>query len=415
MMPSRETPGLPRDSYICRSSSAILSTNNRQDSSLQRSGLSFYDIPQRSNPIQSYTSKQRPASPGSEMVTLEEFLEESNKLSPPSDTSNSRDDLLNDYFRKANEPPSTVNQMGKPGRKETATMPTSYVSPTVKMAITSEEERKAKPGHYVKPSLRPAEPEPLANSTGSLKLPSTPLHQPLSGLRQTAQAQQTGTMSQRNVSLSRAFSLASADLLRATGPEVYRQDGPQKLGADVHVGKDSGSQTLRVSVKPSSHAAVQERPQSAKAASALQSIESRCRQLDLRRLSLAPPKEERPLSFHQSSGSASANHAQQQERMSAVPGQHCSPTQYTPAKVKSKPAPHSGDVSTVTSVRAASSNTEGGVTHGQSLSDTLSTKCQSRSPEGHTGAGGIEESKSAPGSPDPHGDQQTVWYEYGCV
>ncbi|XP_043405038.1 protein Daple isoform X4 [Chelonia mydas] len=419
MVPSRDTPALPRDSYICHSTSAILSSNNRQDPSLHRNGSISYDIPQRSNPTQSYAGRQRSASPGNDMVTLEEFLEETNKLSPPSDTSSSRDDLLSDYFKKANEPPPVGNQLGQPGRKETAKMPTSYVSPTIKMTIASEEGRVAKPGHYVKPNLRPAESEPLANSTGSLKLPPTLPHQPLNGLRQMAQPQQTSTMSQRNASLSRAFSLASADLLRATGPETYRQESPQKLGADVRAGKDSGSQTLRLSVPPGSHATVRDRPQSAKAACTLQGVDSRCRQLDVRRLSLAPPKEERPLSFHQSS--AAANSVQQQERASTVPGQHYPPTQYTPAKVKSKPAPRSGEVATVTPVRAASSNTEGDVTQGQSRSDALITKCQSRSPEGHTGAGGIEESnrggssRSTPGSPDPHGDQQTVWYEYGCV
>ncbi|XP_048708646.2 protein Daple isoform X2 [Caretta caretta] len=419
MVPSRDTPALPRDSYICHSTSAILTSNNRQDPSLHRNGSISYDIPQRSNPTQSYAGRQRSASPGNDMVTLEEFLEETNKLSPPSDTSSSRDDLLSDYFKKANEPPPVGNQLGQPGRKETAKMPTSYVSPTIKMTIASEEGRVAKPGHYVKPNLRPAESELLANSTGSLKLPPTLPHQPLNGLRQMAQPQQTSTMSQRNASLSRAFSLASADLLRATGPETYRQESPQKLGADVRAGKDSGSQTLRLSVPPGSHATVRDRPQSAKAACTLQGVDSRCRQLDVRRLSLAPPKEERPLSFHQSS--AAANSVQQQERASTVPGQHYPPTQYTPAKVKSKPAPRSGEVATVTPVRAASSNTEGDVTRGQSRSDALIIKCQSRSPEDHTGAGGIEESnrggssRSTPGSPDPHGDQQTVWYEYGCV
>ncbi|KAM7165442.1 protein Daple isoform 1-T1 [Macrochelys suwanniensis] len=491
MVPSRDTSALPRDSHICHSTSAILSSNNRQDPSIHRNGSISYDIPQRSNPT--HAGRQRSASPGSDMVTLEEFLEETNKLSPPSrrhslneteiislhqflleadalypschfpshslhqepshsvepvlshscrdsvrhktgrgsrratslyiprDTPSSRDDLLSDYFRKANEPPPIGNQLSQPGRKETAKMPTSYVSPTIKMTIASEEGRVAKPGHYVKPNLRPAESEPLANSTGSLKLPPAPPHQPLSGLRPMAQPQQTSTMSQRNASLSRAFSLASADLLRATGPETYRQESPQKLGADVRAGKDSGSQTLRLSVPPGSLATVRDRPQSAKAACTLQGVDSRCRQLDVRRLSLAPPKEERPLSFHQSSASATVNSGQPQERVSAVPGQHYSPTQYTPAKVKSKPGPRSGEVATVTPVRAASSNTEGDVTQGQSRSDALITKCQSRAPEGHTGAGGIEESnrgsssRSAPGSPDPHVDQQTVWYEYGCV
>ncbi|XP_075782825.1 protein Daple isoform X2 [Pelodiscus sinensis] len=474
MVLSRDTPALPRDTHISHSTSAILSSNSKQDSSLHRSSSVSYDIPQRSYLAHSYAGRQQSASPGSEMVTLEEFLEESNGFSPlnrqhslseteiislhqflleadalcpschfpshslhqePShsvepvlshsrgdnDAFGSRDELLSDYFRKANEPLPIGNQVGQSGRKEAAKMPTSYVSPTIKKNITSEEGRVAKPGHYVKPNLRPVEPEPLSNSTGSLKLPPTAPHQPLSGVKQMAQPQHTSTMSQRNASLSRAFSLASADLLKATGPEMYRQESSQKLSADVCVGKDLGSQTVRLSVPPGSHPTIRDRPQSAKAAGALQGVDSRCRQLDVRRLSLAAPKEERPLSFHQFSASAAASANSVQERVSAVPVQHYSPTQYTPAKVKSKPASRSGEVATVIPVRAASSNTESEGTQGPSLNDALNTKCQSRSLEGHAGAGAIEESnrggssKSTPGSPDPHGDQQTVWYEYGCV
>ncbi|XP_075782827.1 protein Daple isoform X4 [Pelodiscus sinensis] len=493
MVLSRDTPALPRDTHISHSTSAILSSNSKQDSSLHRSSSVSYDIPQRSYLAHSYAGRQQSASPGSEMVTLEEFLEESNGFSPlnrqhslseteiislhqflleadalcpschfpshslhqepshsvepvlshsrgdnvrhrtgrgsrratllyfPRDAFGSRDELLSDYFRKANEPLPIGNQVGQSGRKEAAKMPTSYVSPTIKKNITSEEGRVAKPGHYVKPNLRPVEPEPLSNSTGSLKLPPTAPHQPLSGVKQMAQPQHTSTMSQRNASLSRAFSLASADLLKATGPEMYRQESSQKLSADVCVGKDLGSQTVRLSVPPGSHPTIRDRPQSAKAAGALQGVDSRCRQLDVRRLSLAAPKEERPLSFHQFSASAAASANSVQERVSAVPVQHYSPTQYTPAKVKSKPASRSGEVATVIPVRAASSNTESEGTQGPSLNDALNTKCQSRSLEGHAGAGAIEESnrggssKSTPGSPDPHGDQQTVWYEYGCV
>ena len=73
-----------RDTYPFHSTSAILSPGSRHESSSHRNGLISYDIPQKSTPPQSYASRQRSASPGSEMVTLEEFLEESNRLSPPS-------------------------------------------------------------------------------------------------------------------------------------------------------------------------------------------------------------------------------------------------------------------------------------------------------------------------------------------
>ncbi|KAM9191474.1 protein Daple [Mergus octosetaceus] len=492
MVPSREAPALLRDNYPYHSASAVLGPSNRHESSFHRNGLLSHDAPQKSAPSQSYTGRQRSASPGSEMVTLEEFLEESSRLSPPSrrrslgsemislhqflleadalypscyslcpplrqepsqslesvlshscpdsmrhrtgrgnrrstslyiprDTSNNRDDLLSDYFKKANEPSATGNLLVQPCRKEPAKMPTSHASPTVKMAITSEEGRTTKPGNYMKPNLRQVEPEPLASSQGSLKLPHTPQHQPTSGMRQMAQPQQPGAVSRRSTSLSRAFSLASADLLRATGPETYRQESPQRSAADLRGGKDAVSQTCRASVPTSSQATLRERPQSAKVAGSLQGVDSRCRQLDARRLSLAPPKDERPLSFHQFSASPTAStsnlNMQQQER--ANPGQHYSPTPHTPSKVKPKPAPRTGEVATVASVRAVSSSTEGNASLGQGQGDVLLTKCQGKLPEGSCGA--MEEpmrgssSNSTPGSPDPQGDQQTVWYEYGCV
>uniref|UniRef100_A0A8D0KSQ5 Uncharacterized protein n=1 Tax=Strix occidentalis caurina TaxID=311401 RepID=A0A8D0KSQ5_STROC len=351
-VPSREAPALLRDTYPFRSASAVLSPSSRHELSSHRNGLISYDIPQKSTPSQSYTGRQRSASPGSEMVTLEEFLEESNRLSSPSDTSSNRDDLLSDYFRKANEPSATGNLLVQPSRKEAAKMPTSLVAPAVKMTIASEEGRTAKPGNYMKPNLRQVEPE--------------------------------------------AFSLASADLLRATGPET-------------------------ASVPTSSQATLRERPQSAKVAGSLQGVDSRCRQLDARRLSLAPPKDEGPLSFHQFSASPTASssnlNVQQQERVN--PGQHYSPTSHTTSKVKPKPAPRTGEVATVAPARAVSSSTEGNISLGQGQGDALLTKCQGKVPEGSAGA--VEEplrgssSSSAPGSPDPQGDQQTVWYEYGCV
>ncbi|KAJ7401708.1 Daple-like protein [Pitangus sulphuratus] len=421
MVPSREAPALLRDTYPLHSASAMLSPSSRQESSSHRNGLISYDKPQKSNPSQSYPGRQRAASPGSEMVTLEEFLEESNRLSPPSDTSSNRDDLLSDYFRKANEPSATGNLLVQPPRKEAAKMPPSLVAPTAKMTIVNEEGRTAKPGNYVKPNLRQVEPA-LANSQGgSLKPPHTPQHQPGSGMRQMAQPQQPGATSRRSTSLSRAFSLASADLLRATGPETYRQESAQKSAAELHGGKDVVSQSTRASVPTSSQVILRERPQSAKVAGSLQSVDSRCRQLDARRLSLAPPKDERPLSFPQFSASPTAStstlNAQQPERVN--PGQHYLSASHTPSKVKPKPAPRTEEVATGAPGRAVSSSTEGNTSLGHGQGDALLTKCQGKLQE--SSAEAVEEpvrgssSNSTPGSPDPQGDQQTVWYEYGCV
>ncbi|XP_058696323.1 protein Daple isoform X2 [Poecile atricapillus] len=422
MVPSREAPVLLRDTHSLHSAAAFLSTGSRHESCSHRNGLMSCDIPQKSNPSQSHTGRQRSASPGSEMVTLEEFLEESNRLSLPSDTSTNRDDLLSDYFRKANEPSATGNLL-QPSRNEASKMPTSLVAPTVKMAVAGEEGRTAKPDNYMKPNLRQVEPDALANPQGSLKFPHTPQHQSASGVRQMAQPQQPGTLSRRSTSLSRAFSLASADLLRAAGPEAYRQESPQKSGAELHGGKDTVCQSTRASVPTSSQAPLRERPQSAKVAGSMQGVDSRCRQLDARRLSLIPPKDERPLSFHQFSASPTAStstlNVQQQERVN--PGQHygCSSASHTPSKVKPRSAPRTEEVATVASARAVCTSTEGNTSPGQGQGDALITKCQGKMSESSSGA--VEEpvrgssSNSTPGSPDPQGDQQTVWYEYGCV
>ncbi|XP_005520247.2 PREDICTED: protein Daple isoform X2 [Pseudopodoces humilis] len=420
VVPSREAPALLRDTYSLHSAAAFLSTGSRHESCSHRNGLMSYDIPQKSNPSQSHTGRQRSASPGSEMVTLEEFLEESNRLSLPSDTSTNRDHLLSDYFRKANEPSATGNLL-QPSRNEASKVPTSLVAPTVKMAVAGEEGRTAKPDNYMKPNLRQVEPDALANPQGSLKFPHTPQHQSASGVRQMAQPQQPGTLSRRSTSLSRAFSLASADLLRAAGPEAYRQESPQKSGAELHGGKDTVCQSTRASVPTSSQAPLRERPQSAKVAGSMQSVDSRCRQLDARRLSLIPPKDERPLSFHQFSASPTAStstlNVQQQERVN--PGQHYSSASHTPSKVKPKSAPRTEEVATVASVRAVCTSTEGNTSPGQGQGDALITKCQGKLLESSSGA--VDEpmrgssSNSTPGSPDLQGDQQTVWYEYGCV
>ncbi|KAK9409494.1 protein Daple [Crotalus adamanteus] len=78
----------------------LVASNTKQSSSFNKNGTLLYDMSQKSNHIQKQSLKHRSASPGNEMVTLEEFLEESNRLSPKKDAS-SKDDLLSDYFRKA--------------------------------------------------------------------------------------------------------------------------------------------------------------------------------------------------------------------------------------------------------------------------------------------------------------------------
>ncbi|XP_077780904.1 protein Daple isoform X4 [Podarcis muralis] len=418
---TKDTPGSPRDGLFCPTSSAPGGSNTKHNASLTRNSAFSYDISQKSNPAHAQSARHRPASPGSELVTLEEFLKESHRSTPLNDAS-SRDDFLSDYFRKANEPPSIGSQLSQANRKEAAKMPTIYVTPTVKMSGANEDGRLAKPGHYVKPNLRPTESEFAANSNNSCKLPPASQR----GSRQVAQSSQQGSnMSRQSASLNRAFSLASADLLRATGPEAYRRYDslPKPVTADLQLGKDSDIQTSPLPVAGGSQVLLRERPQSAKVAGSLQSVNSRCRQLDVRRLSLAPPKDEKSLLFppFSSSPTTSKDDLNSQPQEQATPGleQHCSPPQYAVSKIKSKPVLRSGEVATVTPVRIVSGSTEGSSPQGPSPSEAPLTK--GRSPENKIPAGGTEEanrggsSKNPPSSPDSHADQQTVWYEYGCV
>ncbi|XP_048341157.1 protein Daple isoform X1 [Sphaerodactylus townsendi] len=415
LVQSKDVTGLCRDGLFSPNSLVVAVSNTKH-----RSGLFSRDGPQKN--AHGQVARHRSASPGSEMVTLEEFLEESNRLSPLNDTS-SRDDLLSDYFRKASEPP-IGNQLSQAKRKEAAKTPTSYVTPTVKMPAVNEDGRHPKPGHYVKPSPRAAESELLANSVGSHKLAHASQNQPSKGTRQTAQPPQPSTVSRQSTSLNRAFSLASADLLKATGPETYRhyESLPKPGTADGRTGKDLNSHTLPLPSLASSQAPIRDRPQSAKLGGSLQGVDARCRQLDVRRLSLAPPKDERPLSFPSISCSPATSNddlnCRPLEQANAGSEQHCLSPHAT-SKIKPKSTARSGEVATVTPVRVVSSSTEGNVSPAISPGDTSVTKCQSQSPENKTLSGSTEEasraSKNPSASPDPHNDQQTVWYEYGCV
>lgn len=300
-------------------------------------------------------------------------------------------------------------------------MPTNYVTPTVKMPSPNEDGSPTKPGHCVKPNLRPAESELGANA---YKLTQSSPNQPIRGSKQMAQPQHCNTTSRQSSSLNRTFSLASADLLRATGPETYRRYDslPKQITSDISADKDLNSQTLRLPVAATSQVSLRERPQSAKVVGSLQGVDSRCRQLDVRRLSLAPPKDERLLLFPPPSYSPTPPNdleSQMEEQAKTDLEQHGSSPQY--AKIKSKQIARPGEVATVTPVRAVSSNTDGSSGPLLGQGDTSMTKGQSRSPENKTPAGGTDDSsrgvsaKNPPSSSDPNGDQQTVWYEYGCV
>lgn len=298
---------------------------------------------------------------------------------------------------------------GPPARKEGAKTPISLVAP-IKVAVGTAEGKQPKPGHYMKPNFRPAEAEAPASTPSRQVQPPQSLS--LGRPRQATAPCASHTAASRSASLSRAFSLASADLLRASGPEACKQESPQKAGGIVASGgRETGGHSLHSPAPPSSHSLARER-------TPLQVSGPRSRPPDTRRFSLAPPKEERLAPLQQSATApAIATGAGSGSQM-----QQFSPAATPAARTKPRMSPHSGEVATIAPVRAGLSGSEGDGVPGQGYNEGLPAKSPGRSPDSaphasrgpeDLGRGGS--SKSTPASPEPGGDQQTVWYEYGCV
>nr|XP_020039823.1 protein Daple [Castor canadensis] len=417
LIPSRDPATLPRDA-----STLGRVTLSRHENPLPRNGPLFHEDVQKRGAAPPHTgARPSSASPSNEMVTLEEFLEESNRSSPTHDTPSCRDDLLSDYFRKANDPPAIGGQPGPPPRKEGAKTPTSFVVPTIKMAVNTSEGRQLKPGQYVKPNFRPAEAEVPGSVTPRQIQPPQSLS--LGKPRQATVPMTSHMSTSRSSSLSRAFSLASADLLRASGPEACKQECSQKPGGpEASGGRETGSHGLQSPAAPGSHSLARERtPLVGRADGSCQGPGPRNRPLDTRRFSLAPPKEERLAPLQQSAtapalapGGGSGSSSQLQ---------HFSPAVAPAARTKPKMSPHSGEVAAIAPVRPGLSISETDGLPGQGYSEGLPAKSPGRPSDltaSHASRGPEDfsrgsSSKSTPASPEPGGDQQTVWYEYGCV
>ncbi|CAL8271168.1 unnamed protein product [Merluccius merluccius] len=316
--------------------------------SLSRSSTLPYDhTPQRAQP-QRGTPGVRPkpyrsSSPGSEMVSLEQFLQESNIQSPPMVSTGSKEDLMSDYFTRS-------PALSTPAGREQAT-PTNYVTPTVQPA-------NQRPGQTVKP------------------LPHLPVGQtPTSGQRGSQ-------------SLSRAYSLASADLLRSNGPDAYRGNDGSPGQSEVVLRRQGGGANGR------------ERPLSARLAG-----------------SGSQPGEggysTTPI-HHSSSLNLQTERERVRERERAPAS--VSRTGPTPSTTSTS-YHHRGEVAMVSPVRAVPAQRSDdmpelreGLREGR-LADSSHTKEESERER----CSSAEHPKSTPASPDPNNDPQTVWYEYGCV
>ncbi|XP_030641772.1 protein Daple [Chanos chanos] len=344
-----------------------------QSSLLPRSSTLPCDTP--TQPSTHRPSRHRPSSPGSEMVTLEEFLQESNTLSPPTVQTGSREDLMTDYFSRASRPTPL---------RDGAKTPTSYVSPTIKTNLTGSEGRAPKPGQSVKPSVRlpesstpPSQSQTHSNRQGSGV-----------GVRPGHSGPRGGVSGGTN--LSRTFSLASADLLRSNGPDSYRPEVCTPNQADIVVRRTG--------------AVSRERPQSARLAGpSTLPMDSGHLSVDPRRLSVAPPRDELPLTstpqLHSSSLSLQAEW-------------HRGGGERTP--VRPSPQQHRGEVAMVTPVRAVSA-LRMDVEEEQRRELRQADSHLLKKTESGINCGIDDRPTSIPASPDPNNDPQTVWYEYGCV
>uniref|UniRef100_A0A671QM96 Protein Daple-like n=1 Tax=Sinocyclocheilus anshuiensis TaxID=1608454 RepID=A0A671QM96_9TELE len=341
------------------------------------------DAPSASRSSQRPTSR-RLSSPSSEMVTLEEFLQESNALSPPTVQTGSREDLMTDYFTRSTRPVPL---------RDDAKTPTNYVTPTIKTTPPELDGRAPKPGHSVKPSVRltetstpPSQSQTLPNRGTGLR--SAPLQQssPRGGVGGSA-------------SLSRTFSLASADLLRSSGPDSYRTEASSPSQNDVVVRR--------------SGVVARERPISARLAgsSPLPGDPGHV-SVDPRRLSLAQPRDELSLASPPPVHSSSMPLQAEREYVgsgSSRAGAVCS------APAQTRAAPHRGEVAMVTPVRAVSA------LRLKDLEEEPREQKQAESPllkkadTANLSYTTKEQPTSKPASPDPNNDPQTVWYEYGCV
>uniref|UniRef100_A0A3B3SCN6 Coiled-coil domain containing 88C n=1 Tax=Paramormyrops kingsleyae TaxID=1676925 RepID=A0A3B3SCN6_9TELE len=364
-----KVPGVPGDASLGRSSPL---------SSLSQSSTLPYDSsPQRSS---SRPPRRRPSSPGSEMVTLEEFLQETNTPPAPVVQGCSHEDLVTEYFIKAGERSGTGQAAPL---KDGAKAPTSYVSPTVKASVSGEG-RAPKPGQSVKPSIR----QPDNHIPPNFRAGGGP--------------QRSSSTRASSGSLHRAFSLASADLLHASGPDSYQQENDPQSGGDP----------AQADVVRRAGIVSRERPLSARLAGPFgDSSEVDHHSLDARRLSYAPPKEERSLSprHHSSSASLSAGPALSERHGR---GAARAPSRQTTSH-------HRGEVAMVTPVRAVMAVQQEERDEPREIRRTESPLAKKQE-----GAGGISSTegppkntppKNTPGSPDPSSDAQTVWYEYGCV
>uniref|UniRef100_A0A667YIV8 Coiled-coil domain containing 88C n=1 Tax=Myripristis murdjan TaxID=586833 RepID=A0A667YIV8_9TELE len=262
----------------------------------------------------------------------------------------SREDLMTDYFTRS-------SSLSAPTGRDQAT-PTSYVTPTIQPT-------NQRPGQSVKPSPR----QPVGQS-------------PASGQPLTQRSSQ---------SLSRTFSLASADLLHSNGPDSYRGTEGSPGQSDVVVRRQGGGGTGR------------ERPLSARLAGPAN------QHGDVSYLN--PPIHHSSSLNLQSERYGEREREREKGRTSASRNSPSSSSSYH----------YRGEVAMVTPVKAVPAlRLDETPEQGEGLREAQSNDSSHLKKESERGGsrgrcGSVDRPKSSPASPDPNNDPQTVWYEYGCV
>lgn len=259
----------------------------------------------------------------------------------------------------------------------------NYANLSAKLSGDAGDVKPGRLGQYVKPNLRPM--DPVINQSASLK-------RPVATSKQVPEPQHPGPLAGRASSLSRAFSLATADLLKANGPDLNRMD---KTELETPMLKDFSSHILRTSTPTGSP---RDRPQPARMSNPPKSDDLRTRSLDTRRLSLAVSREDKTLQAALSTSSL------QQPYTSAQ----------TSGRGRPRPISRFGEVAMVSPVRPISSIPEVENQAGAVNLKLPSTPSDCLPPPTAEDDPNKTSPKSTPASPDPT-DPHSVWYEYGCV
>lgn len=260
----------------------------------------------------------------------------------------------------------------------------NYVNLSAKLSGDAGDVKPGRPGQYVKPNLRPM--DPATN-------PSASLRRPVTTSKQVPEPQHPGPLPGRGSSLSRAFSLATADLLKANGPDLNRMEKPE---LETPMLKDFNSHILRSSTPTGSP---RDRPQTARLSNPPKSEDLRTRSLDTRRLSLAISRQDKTL----------------QPALSTTSLQQPYTSAQTSGRGRPRPISRYGEVAMVSPVRPISSIPEVEGQTGAVNPKPPSTPSDCHPPPTAEDDPNKTSPKSTPASPDPTADPHSVWYEYGCV